>query len=169
MWSENKSHARSSSESCPVGAAELQAPKGLFLLSNSKRIAAEETVQLLHFACGIVRLVERLEPWQFGLDEARERFDRRRDGQLVAGMLARDEFSERGAHVGFFEHALHELREEHRHLADLALDPAAHEQRTEDVGSAAFCMLGGEAAQQSRRGFQPRAAGRAKAAGWRGA
>ena len=36
-------------------------------------------------------------------------------------------------HVGFVEHALHELREEHRHLAGLALDPAAREQRTEDV------------------------------------
>ena len=36
-------------------------------------------------------------------------------------------------HVGFIEHALHELREEHRHLAELALDPAAREQRAEDV------------------------------------
>ena len=48
--------------------------------------------------------------------------------QLFAGLLARDEFSEREAHVGFVEHALHELREEHRHLAELALEPAAREQ-----------------------------------------
>ena len=46
------------------------------------RVATEEAVQLLHFARGIVRLVERLEPRRFGLDETRER---RRDGQLLAG------------------------------------------------------------------------------------
>ena len=67
------------------------------------------------------------------LDETRERFDWRCDGQFVADLFARDEFSERGAHVGFVEHALHEVREAHRHLAELTLDPAAREQRTEDV------------------------------------
>ena len=85
----------------------------LVLLSNSERVAAKEAVQpldglgalslskrLFHFARGIVRLVERLEPRQFGLDETRERFDRRRDGQLFAGLLARDEFSERGVNAG---------------------------------------------------------------------
>ena len=76
----------------------------LFLLSSGEGVAAEEAVQLLHFAGGIVRLAERFEPWQLGLDETRERFDRRRDGQLFAGLLARDEFIERGAHNGFVEH-----------------------------------------------------------------
>ncbi len=59
--------------------------------------------------------------------------DRRRDGHLVASPVARDEVSESGADVGFVEHALHELREEHRRLPSLALDPAAREQRTDDV------------------------------------
>ena len=67
---------------------------GCFLLSSCERVAAEEAVQLPHFAGGIVRFVERLEPRQLGLDEARERFDRRRDGEFFAGLLARDEFGE---------------------------------------------------------------------------
>jgi len=71
-----------------------------FLLSSCKRVAAEEAVQFLHFARGIVRLVARLEPRQFGLDETRERFDGRRDGEFFAGLLACDEFIERGAHAG---------------------------------------------------------------------
>ena len=48
---------------------------GCFLLSSRERVAAEEAVQLLHFADGVVRLVERFEPRQFGFDEARERFE----------------------------------------------------------------------------------------------
>ena len=76
---------------CPAGAARFQTPAGLSS-SSCERVATEEAVQLLHFASGIVRLVERFEPWQLGLDETRERFDRRRDGQFVAGLLARDEF-----------------------------------------------------------------------------
>ena len=44
---------------------------GCFLPSSCERVAAEEAVQLLHFACRIVRLVERFEPRQFGLDETR--------------------------------------------------------------------------------------------------
>ncbi len=52
---------------------------------------------------------------------------------FFAGLLARDEFSQRGMHVGFVEHAFAQLREEHRHLAELAFDPAAREQRTENV------------------------------------
>ena len=67
----------------------MQTPAGLFfLLSNGERVAAEEAVQLLHFARGFVRLVERFEPRQLGLDEAREHGDWRRAGQLVAGLLA---------------------------------------------------------------------------------
>ncbi len=65
---------------------------GCFLLSSCERVAAEEAVQTLYFAGSVVRLVER--------------FDRRRDGEFFAGLLARDEFSERGSHVGFVEHAL---------------------------------------------------------------
>ena len=37
--------------------------------------------------------------------ETRERFDRRRDGEFFADLLARAEFSEGGAYVGFVEHA----------------------------------------------------------------
>ena len=44
--------------------------RGFAFLSSGERVAAEETVQLLHFAGGIVRRVERLEPRQFGLDKA---------------------------------------------------------------------------------------------------
>ena len=47
--------------------------------------------------------------------------------------MKRESASTGGAHAGFFEHALRELREEHRHLAGLALDPAARKQRAEDV------------------------------------
>jgi hypothetical protein len=68
--------------------------RGLSELGRGDRVTAEETVQFLHFADGIVRLVERLEPRQFRLDETRERFDRRCDGEFFAGLLARDEFVE---------------------------------------------------------------------------
>ena len=46
---------------CPSGAAGLQTPTGIFLLSRSERVAAKETVQLLHFAGGIVWLDERFD------------------------------------------------------------------------------------------------------------
>jgi hypothetical protein len=42
-------------------------------VSSGERVATEEAVQLLHFAGGIVGLVERFEPRQLRLDEARER------------------------------------------------------------------------------------------------
>jgi len=38
----------------------------------------------------VVRLVERFEPRQLALNEVREHFDRRRDGQFFAGLLARE-------------------------------------------------------------------------------
>jgi len=47
------------------------------------------------------------------------------------------------AHVGFVEHALHELREEHRHLAELPLDPAARKYRKtapRDLPSLCCCL-----------------------------
>ena len=129
----------SATASAPSRRASATSPA----IKNTSAVSAEEAVQLLHFARGVVRLVDRFEPWQLRLDETRERFDRRRNGQLIAGLLARDEFIERGAHVGFFEHTLDELREEHRHpfgtlralslskrLAELVIDPAARERRT---------------------------------------
>jgi len=42
--------------------AEIPLRRGFVFSSSCERVAAEEAVQLLHFAGGIVRLVERFEP-----------------------------------------------------------------------------------------------------------
>ena len=100
---------------------------GCFLLSSCECVAAEEAVQpldglgalslskrLLHFVGGIVRLVERFESWQFGLDEAREHFDRRRDGEFLPGLLAHGDCIERG--TMFQETDIFPLAHERRQL-----------------------------------------------------
>lgn len=54
----------------PAGAARWQAPARSFSLSRRECVAAEEAVELLHVARGLVALLERFEPRQLGFNEA---------------------------------------------------------------------------------------------------
>jgi len=87
MWSENSLTLDHHPRVAPLVLPKLHTPTGLLFPTLSyERVSAEEAVQLLHVADGIVRLVERFEPWHFGLEEAREHFARRRDHQFFASL-----------------------------------------------------------------------------------
>ena len=105
---------RTPPEACGSGRRRL-------CVSSRECVAAEEAVQLLHFTRGIVRLVERLEPRQFGLDEARERFTdlvtrhQRRASRIAfhyvrdaadADEAVQDAFVKAYSHIGTFREEL---------------------------------------------------------------
>lgn len=103
-----------------------------FSSSDSERVIAEEPIEMLDVSCRILVLVERLQSRQFPLDEKRECLDRRCDAQFFASHLVSDKLVYGVTHFAFLEHCK-QLLEAHWHRAALALDPAAGEQRTEDV------------------------------------